>query len=184
MGHLVSLLAATVAAIAADPGKSVEVRLEAKASGNHVGAVTVAVPWGFSHSVKDAKTLESWSADERVSLKITVMPIPLKLAPKTKEELESFLRTSTASLIAESVEGETRPFALKQAQGIGVAATYTDRSEVGKPTPKGREHYKLLTSAFVRVGDAFVICTLLSDDASKPDHQAALKAIEALRQAK
>jgi hypothetical protein len=184
MRLLLSWLALTAVVWAAGPEKTVEVRLEGKSFGVSTGALKVDLPASFTYSLKGTSTLESWSADERVSLKITVMPVPQKLAPKTKQQLEDFMRTSTERFAQESVEGKAIPFALNQANGLGVAATYTDKSEVGKPTPKGREHYKLLTSAFVRVGEAFAIATLLSDDANSPDHKAALKAIEGLRVAK
>ena len=184
MRLLLSWLALTAALCAAGPEKTVEVKLEGKALGTSTGALHVDLPASFTYSLKGASTLESWSADERVSLKITVMPIPPKLAPKTKQQLEDLLRAGTEKFVPESVEGKAVPFVLNQANGLGLAATFTDKSEVGKPTPKGREHYKLLTSAFVRVGEAFAIATLLSDDASSADHKAALKAIEGLRVAK
>ena len=184
MRLLLSWLAFTAALWAAGPEKSVEVRLEGKVFGASTGALNVDLPASFTYSLKGTSTLESWSANERVSLQITVMPVPQKLAPQTKQQLEDFLRSSTERFVPESVEGKTVPFALNQKNGLGVAATYTDKSEVGKPTPKGREHYKLLTSAFVRVGEAFAIATLLSDDVNSPDHKAALKAIEGLRVAK
>lgn len=183
-----ALILISALSLAAEPAKPQEVTLTSTLQGRS-SQLVVSVPANFTHTVvnerfaKGLEGLKADSPDQRVCLQITLLP-PGGKSPRTAEELEALLRESGERFAPDSVEGKVIIYPVKLANGIGCGATYTDKSEVGKPVPKGPEHYKLLTSILVRVGESVAVCTLLSDDKDQPDHVAALKAIETLREGK
>jgi hypothetical protein len=188
MRRLVLLLLAAGAA-AAEPAPPKEVTLAASISGR-ASRVVATVPAGFTSKVTSpgglraaVQTLQVDSADQRIRLMLTLIP-PGEKAPRTAAELERTLRESCDLFAKEAVEGETRPFPLKLADGLGVAATLTDKREVGRPTPKGPEHWKVMTIAMARVGEANVVCTLFHDSAEQAELPAARAILEGLRPAK
>lgn len=128
--------------------------------------------------------LTSYSPDERVALHVSVAP-PYKANPKTEEEIKTELRRFLEEDIPHSVEGKVTLLKLQMEQGVGYAATLTDKSEVGKPRPKqGKEDYLLKTDALVLVGDLLVHCTIMGDDIKNPDYIAVIKAIEGMAEKK
>jgi hypothetical protein len=179
------LLSAVGSVTAAEPAKPQEVTLTSTLQGRS-SQLVVGVPANFTHTVVNERIgngLKAYSPDQRVCLQITLLP-PGGKWPRTAEELEAQLRESGKYFAPDSVEGKVIIYPVKLTNGIGCGATYTDKSEVGKPAPKGPEHYKLLTSIIVRVGESVAVCTLLSDSKDQPDHIAALKMIESLREKK
>ena len=128
--------------------------------------------------------LASYAPDERVALHVSVAP-PYKANPKTEEELKAELRRFLEEDVPHSVEGKVTLVKLQMAQGIGYAATLTDKSEAGKPRPKrGKEDYLLKTDALVLIGDMLVHCTIMADDLKSPDYVAAIKAVEGMTEKK
>ena len=178
------LLSAVGSVTAAEPAKPQEVILTSTLKGQ-TRSLVIALPANFTYTLSKglAKGIKAYSPDQRVCMQISLLP-PGGNPPRTAEELEARLRESGEAFAPDSVEGKVITYPIKLANGIGCGATYTDKSEVGKPAPKGPEHYKLLTSIFVRVGESVAVCTLLSDSKDQPDHIAALKMIESLREGK
>jgi hypothetical protein len=128
--------------------------------------------------------LTSYSPDERVALHVSVAP-PYKANPKTEEEIKTELRRFLEEDVPHSVEGKVTLVKLQMEQGVGYAATLTDKSEVGKPRPKqGKEDYLLKTDALVLIGDLLVHCTIMGDDVKNPDYIAVIKAIEGMAEKK
>ncbi|MFZ9202048.1 MAG: hypothetical protein ACO23N_06445 [Opitutales bacterium] len=179
-----ALVLLSVAGFAAEGAKPQEVTLTSTLRGRSshlVLELPASFNWTLSKGV--AQGIKAYSADQRVCLQISLLP-PGGNPPRTAEDLEARLRESGENFAPDSVEGKVITHPFKMTNGIAFAATYTDKSEVGKPVPKGPEHYKLLTSVFVRVGESVAVCTLLSDSKDQPDHVAALKVIETLREGK
>ena len=178
------LLSAVGSVTAAEPAKPQEVILTSTLKGQSRSLV-ITLPANFSYTLSKglAKGIKAYSPDQRVCMQISLLP-PGGNPPRTAEELEARIRKSGEMFAPDSVEGKVVTYPIKVTNGIGFGATYTDKSELGKPIQKGPEHYKVMTSAVVRVGETVAVCTLLSDSKDQPDHIAALKMIESLREGK
>ncbi len=190
MLRLALVLIACVAS-AAEPAKPQEVAFKSTSLAKTESHLVATVPAGFTAEVmpmtkfgSKIENLKVESADHRVQLMVTLMP-PNDFLGRDAAGLEATLRQNCAGFVDGSVEGKLTPFPLKLAHGIGVATFLTDKSEVGKPIPKGPGHYKVMTSAMICVdGSTLAVVSLFSDTKEQPDYLAALKMIESLREGK
>ena len=95
-------------------------------------------------------------------LQITLVNLPAN-KPVTVAELPERLHTSLKPYIAQSVEREFRPVALKTHQGKGWYAELTDAALVGKPPVP--DDYKVMRSALLAFDrQTLVIATMQFDD--------------------
>ncbi len=128
--------------------------------------------------------LKTLSPNQRVSLQISVIP-PSKKNPKTEKDIIEYLKSGTEAFVQGSVEGKFTPVKLNLKDGIGYAVTLTDKDEVNQPRPtKGPEHYLIITTAVVMIGDTIAVGTLLSDDVKSADYLAAFKSLEGMTEKK
>lgn len=176
---------------ACQQGPMQELTLTSKSLAGKESQITATVRPGFTAKVlpmakfgSSLQSLKVESSDQRVQLLITLLP-PNDVLPRDAAGLEATLRQNCADFVDDSVEGKITTSPLKLANGIGVAAIFTDKSEVGKPTPKGPGHYKLMTSAMIRVGDStLATVSVFSDSKETPEYRTALEVIEGLRTGK
>lgn len=186
MLRLALVLVACVAS-AAETAKPREVALKSTSLAKKTSHLVATVPAGFTAEVMPMtkvgsriENLKVESADHRVQMMITLMP-PNDFLGRDAAGLEATLRQNCAGFIDGSVEGKVTPFPLKLAHGIGVATVLTDKSEVGKPVPKGPGHYKVMTSGMICVdGTTLAVVSLFSDTKEQADYAAALKIVETL----
>lgn len=186
-----ALVLLSAVSLAAEAAKPQELTLTSKSLAGKVSQITATVPAGFTAKVmpmekfgSSLQSLKVESADQRVQMLITLLP-PNDVLPRDAAGLEATLRQNCADFVDDSVEGKIATFSLKLTNGIGSAAIFTDKSEVGKPTPKGPGHYKVMTSAMIRVGDStLATVSVFSDTKESPDYLATLKLIAGLRTGK
>lgn len=184
----IALLLLTVAGFAAETAQAREVAFKSISLAKKESRLVATVPAGFTAEVMPMtkfgsriENLKVESADHRVQLMITLMP-PNDFLGRDAAGLEATLRQNCAGFVDGSVECKVTPFPLKLAHGIGVATFLTDKSEVGKPVPKGPGHYKMMTSAMICVdGSTLAVVSLFSDTKEQPDYLAALKVVATLR---
>lgn len=184
----IALVLVACVASAAEPAKPQEIALKSTSLAKKESRLVATVPAGFTAEVMPMtkfgsviENLKVESADHRTQLMITLMP-PNDFLPRDAAGLEATVRQNCAGFVDESVEGKLTPFPLKLANGIGVATTLTDKSEVGKPVPKLAGHYKVMTSGMICVGDStLAVVTLFGDTKDGPGADAALKIVETLR---
>lgn len=177
--------------LAAEPAKPQEVTLTSTSLAGKASHLVATVPAGFTATIKDLpkygsalQALSAESADQRVQMLITLMP-PNDVLPRDAAGLEATLRQNCVAFVDGSVEGKISTFPLKLTNGIGSAAIFSDKDEVGKPTPKGPGHYKLVTNAMVCIdGSTLATVSVFSDTKEAPDYLAALKVVAGLRTAK
>ena len=183
-----AVLLLSVAAGAAEQAKPQELPLTSTSLAGKASHLVATVPAGFSAVVKPMpkfgsalETLMVDSADQRVRLLITLLP-PNDFLGRDAAGLEKTLRANCAPFLKESVEGKVTPFPLQLKHGIGVATFLTDKAEVGKPATQGPEHYKLMTNAMIRIGDAtLATVTIFHDTKEQADYLAAIKVVASLR---
>ena len=187
----IALLLLTVAGFAAETAKPQEIAFKSTSLAKKASHLVATVPAGFTAAVmprvkfgSSIDILKVESADHRTQLMISLMP-PNDFLGRDAAGLEATLRQNCEAFVGDSVEGKLAPFPLKLANGIGVATVLTDKSEVGKPIPKGPGHYKVMTSAMVCVdGSTLAVVSLFGDTKDGPGAVAALKIVETLRTGK
>ena len=187
-----ALLILSGALLAAEPAKPRELTITSTSRTGLSNQLIATVPAVFTTTIKDLpgnkpealQAISAESADQRVQILITLMP-PNEEWPRDAAWLEATFRKVFADFVSGSVEGKMTPFPIKLTNGIGVAAVFSDKDEAGKPTAKGRGHYKLVTNALVRVGDSsLATVSIFSDSKEAPDYLAALKVVAGLRAGK
>lgn len=186
-----ALVVLSGALLAAEAAKPQEATLTSTSLAGKASHLVATVPAGFTASVKpmtkfgsSIQSLKVESADQRVQLLITLLP-PNDVLPRDAAGLEATLRQNCTDFVDGSVEGKITTSPLKLTNGIGSAAIFTDKSEVGKPAPKGTGHYKVMTCAMVCVGDStLATISVFSDTKESPDYLATLKLIAGLRTGK
>lgn len=186
-----ALILLTALSLAAEADKPQEATLTSTSLAGKASHLVATVPAGFTTKVmpmeklgSSLQSLKVESADQRVQMLITLLP-PNDVLPRDAAGLEATLRQNCADFVDGSVEGKISTFPLKLTNGIGSATIFSDKDEVGKPTPKGPGHYKVMTSAMIRVGDStLATVSVFSDSKEAPDYLAALKVVAGLRTAK
>lgn len=178
-------------ASAAEPAKPQEFALKSTSLAGKESHLVATLPAGFKGEIKALSNsgsaleiLRVESSDQRAQMMITLLP-PINSLGRDAAGLEALLRQNSTPFIDGSVEGKVNPFPMKLANGIGVAAFFTDKSEVGKPAAKGQGHYKMLTNAVIRVGESTLAAvTIFNDTREQPDYLAAIKVVATLREGK
>lgn len=187
-----ALLALAGPLLAAEPDQAKEVALTSTSRTGESHHLIAKVPAGFTATLKDLpakkpealQAISAESADQRVQILITLVP-PNEAQTRDAAWLEATFRKIFAGFVSGSVEGKITPFPLKLSEGIGIAAIFSDKDEAGKPLAKGRGHYKLVTNALVRVGDAtLATVSIFSDSKESPEYLSALKLVAGLRAGK
>lgn len=186
-----ALVAVACVASAAETAKPRELTLTSTSLAKKESHLVATLPAGFTATImpmtkfgSKIENLKVESADQRVQMAITLMP-PNDFLGRDAAGLEATLRQNCATFVDGSVEGKITPFPLKLAHGIGVATVLTDKSEAGKPVPKGPGHYKVMTSGMICVdGSTLAVVSLFSDTREQADYAAALKVVETLRTGK
>ncbi|GEP41927.1 hypothetical protein [Brevifollis gellanilyticus] len=147
------------------------------------GQLSVAVPEGWEGKAKEIPgvgvdiTVRP-KTPRNMACKLTVLFIPAEQELTPEQVIERW--KGTLGQFAEgSVEKEAKVEKLNLKSGVGVYASFTDPSLVGKPSEPG--NYKVMSPGMIHLKKELVIATtIFADDKAAPEFAVLVKMLESV----